>query len=70
MTVQHQPRPVRQRRRAILYYIVVDEEPSPDLLLQNYIWCLKEREMAAGDGAGHARHYSHDRSQGFNNGPV
>ena len=34
----------RKRRPEIEYYIVLEGEPSPEVLLQNYIWCLKQRE--------------------------
>jgi hypothetical protein len=37
--------PPRKRRvREIEYYVVVEGSPNPEVLLQNYIWCLKQRE--------------------------
>jgi hypothetical protein len=46
---EHEPVPLRRARQVIQYYVVVDGTPSPEMLLENYIWCLKQREMA-GDG--------------------
>jgi hypothetical protein len=37
--------PGRRRGREIEYYVVVEGTPNPDVLLQNYIWCLKQREQ-------------------------
>ncbi len=34
----------RRRAGQVEYCVVVDGMPNPDVHLQNYLWCLRQRE--------------------------